>query len=221
MAQEAPYDLLVRVLQQIATDIIRFLPKIILVVIVLAVTILIVRVLNSVFRKILELVDLDGLFKKLTKTKLPFSLSNLIIALIDIGIFLIAIFGIANFYLEAKYMEVMREAFGYGARIASVIAVTIFTFMMFNLFMEKMLVYHRKAKTEVRMRGYVIFILLVIITTMIIDLTALSSSTKHHLVQGLSIGLGIAVGIFAVWFFFHDYIERFLSLKIRTQESNK
>jgi hypothetical protein len=61
------------------------------------------------------------------------------------------------------------------------------------------------------MRGYVIFLLLILVTMMVIDLTALSTSTKHALEQGLSIGLGIAVGLFALWFFFHEYIDKFLA----------
>ncbi len=63
------------------------------------------------------------------------------------------------------------------------------------------------------MRGYVVFLLLILITIMAIDLTALSPSTRHALESGLSVGLGIAVGVFAVWFFFHDYLDKFFKVK--------
>jgi len=58
------------------------------------------------------------------------------------------------------------------------------------------------------MRGYFLFLLLLIMTVMIVDLTSLSEPAKRALEQGLSIGVGIAIGVFAVWFFFHQYLDK-------------
>ena len=79
---------------------------------------------------------------------------------------------------------------------------------------------------ETRMRGYIVLILLILLTVMVIDLTSLSPSIKDSLARGMSTGLGIAIGVFAIWFFFHEYLDKLLENKIgsenkRTQNSKK
>ncbi|MCW3975245.1 MAG: hypothetical protein O2U61_03125 [Candidatus Bathyarchaeota archaeon] len=205
MVQEPIYDLFVDAMSEIVTDIATLLPKIILTIIVLIIAFLAIRLLNIFFKRLLELVNLDGIFKTLVKTELPFSLSNLIIILIDAGIILIAIFGLSNIFFDPSQMELIRGIFEYALRILSIIAVTILWFMMFDLLIERV-------STESRLRGYILFILLIIVTMMIVDLTALSQSTKSVMEQGLSIGLAITVGVFAIWFFFHDYLDKLIDL---------
>jgi len=205
MVQEPIYDLFVDAMSEIVTDIATLLPKIILTIIVLIIAFLAIRLLNIFFKRLLELVNLDDVFKTLVKTELPFSLSNLIIILIDAGIILIAIFGLSNIFFDPSQMELIRGIFEYALRILSIIAVTILWFMMFDLLIERV-------STESRLRGYILFILLIIVTMMIVDLTALSQSTKSVMEQGLSIGLAITVGVFAIWFFFHDYLDKLIDL---------
>lgn len=205
MVQEPIYDLFVDAMSEIVTDIATLLPRIILTIIILIIAFLAIRLLNIFFKRLLKLVNLDGIFKTLVKTELPFSLSNLIIILIDAGIILIAIFGLSNIFFDPSQMELIRGIFEYALRILSIIAVTILWFMMFDLLIERV-------RTDFRLRGYVLFILLIIVTMMIVDLTALSHSTKSVMEQGLSIGLGITVGVFAIWFFFHDYLDKLIGL---------
>jgi hypothetical protein len=204
--QGSLYDLFRQVLQQIATDLVTFLPRIVLAVIVLALTFVILKLLNKVLLRALKLVGFDELFRKLAQAELPFSINSLIVALADVGLILLALFGIADLFLEPQGTVLLREALGYGARVVSVIAAVIFTFVIFSVLIVRV-------RIESRMRGYVIFILLILITAMILDLTALSDSTKQALESGLSLGLGIAVGVFAVWFFFHDYLDKYLKIK--------
>jgi hypothetical protein len=204
--QGSLYDLFRQVLQQIATDLVTFLPRIVLAVIVLALTFAILKLLNKVLLRALKLVGFDELFRKLAQAELPFSINSLIVALADVGLILLALFGIADLFLEPQGTVLLREALGYGARVVSVIAAVIFTFVIFSVLIVRV-------RIESRMRGYVIFILLILITAMILDLTALSDSTKQALESGLSLGLGIAVGVFAVWFFFHDYLDKYLKIK--------
>ena len=103
-------------------------------------------------------------------------------------------------------MQFAGHALEYGARIFSVIAVTIITLVMFNAIVGKV-------RVETRMRGYFLFILAILLTVMVIDLTALSTTAKTALEQGLSMGIGMAVGIFAIWFFFHEYLDKLLGVK--------
>lgn len=198
-----PFNLFIKALQQIVEDIVVLFPKIILAIITFIIMIIIIKLSNKFFKTILKFTDLDEIFKKFMKFQLPFSLNKLTILLIDIGIVLIALFVIAGFILSPEQIELMKEVFNYIARIASVVFVTILAFIMFNTLIERVSI-------ESRMRGYIIFIILILITMMIIDLTAFSTVTKEALVNGLSIGLGIAIGVFAIWFFFHDYLDKFL-----------
>ncbi len=214
MTQGPIYELLIESLQQIVADIVALLPKIILTIIVLIISFLLIRLLNVFFRRLLRIVNLDGMFKKLVKAELPFSLSNLIIILIDIGILLIALFGLASIFFTPSQMDLIKNIFDYSSKILSIISVTILWFFMFNLLIERVSI-------ESRLRGYILFILLIIMTIMIVDLTALSQSTKNVMEQGLSIGLGIAIGVFSIWFFFHNYLDEFFGLRIVQKRKRK
>jgi uncharacterized membrane protein YccC len=55
---------------------------------------------------------------------------------------------------------------------------------------------------------------------MVIDLTSLSPSIKDSLARGMSTGLGIAIGVFAVWFFFHEYLDRLLNNKTEADKKH-
>jgi hypothetical protein len=207
---ESLYDFFVEALQQIVADIIVLLPNIILAIAIIGIATVAIKLINKLVSRILRLIDLDGLLKKLAKIKLPFGLSNLVILLIDLGIALIALFGIAYLFLGSQQIELLSELFLYGARFISIIIVIIFTLIVFEAIIDRV-------STETKMRGYVMFLLLVLITMMIIDLTALSESTKIAIQQGLGIGFGIAIGVFAIWFFFHDYFDK-LVLKGNSSE---
>ncbi|MGB6679908.1 MAG: hypothetical protein WBF08_01115, partial [Candidatus Bathyarchaeia archaeon] len=94
-----------------------------------------------------------------------------------------------------------------------IVGVTIFAFIMFNILINRMVV-------ETRMRGYIVLILLILLTVMVIDLTSLSPSIKDSLARGMSTGLGIAIGVFAIWFFFHEYLDRLLDNKIGSRKKD-
>jgi Mg2+/Co2+ transporter CorB len=47
-----------------------------------------------------------------------------------------------------------------------------------------------------------------LILAVLIDLTALSAETKSALDFGISIGMGLAIGAFAVWLFFSEHINK-------------
>jgi hypothetical protein len=203
MAQESLYQLLLKVLQQIATDLVTILPRILIAILVFVIAILIIKLLHRSLSKILDFVKLDETFKRVLRIELPFSLNGILVALVDLGIILIAMFGVASLFLAPEHLDLVREILGYGARIVSVVVITILTFLLFNALIDRM-------TSETRMRGYVTFIVLIITTMMVIDLTNLSNPTKSALENGLSIGLAVSIGVFAVWFFFHEYFDRLL-----------
>jgi hypothetical protein len=53
-----------------------------------------------------------------------------------------------------------------------------------------------------------------------VDVTALSDPIKNALTSGLAIGVGISIGVFAIWFFFHDYLDEMLKIKTTSTKEN-
>lgn len=200
------WELLSEAFRQIAQDMIFLLPKIFIALIIFVVSFLLIKVLNISLRKILSFAELDRTVKKLTGFSLPFSLNSLLIFLADLGVALIAIYSVANVFLEAQYIQMVTEGLHYGARVLSIIVIAIFLFSIFGVVIGRI-------RVESRLRGYIWFIILLLITAMLVDITALSETVKNALTTGLSLGVGLSIGIFAVWFFFHDYLDKLILSK--------
>ncbi len=177
------------------------MPKILIAVIILAVAVLAVKVLNLSFRKLLKIAKLDALFTQLSGFSMPFSLESLTVFLADLGIALISLYAIVGLFLGEQYLQLMNEGLYYAARIVSIVVIAIVLLAFFNTLIGRI-------RIETRLRSYAMFIVLLLITAMLIDITALSESVKHALITGLSIGVGISIGVFAIWFFFHNYLDK-------------
>lgn len=212
MTGETLWELLMETFRQIARDLTNFMPKIFIALVVLVIAILVIRLLNISLGRILKFAELDKLVKKLTGFSLPFTLNSLIIFLADLGIALIALYSILGLFLEAPHIQMVTEGLYYGARIISIIVIAIFLFSIFGVGISKI-------RVETRLRGYIWFIILMLVTAMLVDVTALSAPVKNALTTGLSIGIGISVGVFAIWFFFHDYLDKMF--KIKTEASSE
>ena len=137
------------------------------------------------------------------------SSNSLLILLADLGIALIALYSVIGLFLESQHIQMITEGLRYGARIVSIFVVAIFLFSVFGVAINKI-------RVETRLRGYIWFIILLLITAMLMDITALSEPVKNALITGLSVGVGISLGVFAIWFFFHDYLEKALKIKSDT-----
>jgi len=184
-----------------ASETVRLLPKVLIALIVIVMTFLVIKVLNIGFRRLLKLAKLDVMFKQFTGFTLPFSLDSLIIFLADLGIALIALHGLVNLFLGSQYLQLINDGIYYAARVASIVVIAILIFAIFNMLISRI-------KVESRLRSYAMLIVLLLITAMLIDITALSDQVKNALTLGLSIGVGIAIGVFATWFFFHEYLDK-------------
>jgi len=209
-----PWELLTEAFHQIAQEIIFVMPKIFVVLVIFTATFLVIKVLNIFLRKMLKFAELDRLVEKLAKISLPFSLSNLLIFLADLGVALISLYAVVNLFLEAQHVHLVTEALYYGARIISIVAIAIFLFSIFGVVISRI-------RVETRLRGYTLFIILLLVTAMLVDITALSEPVKNALITGLSIGVGVSVGVFAVWFFFHDYLDELILRKTTSEEKEK
>lgn len=191
-------------LQSISREIVLIIPKIILATLIIVVTYLSLRILGYVMKKLLGFADIDSLVRKYWGEELPFSFNKLIVFLVYIAVLLTSIYGIVTLFVTPEYMQAASSMIIYGTRILSVIVVALIFFTIFTLVIEKV-------RVESRLRGYIFFIITLLLTSMIIDVTTLSESVKESLYMGLSIGIGASLAVFAVWFFFHEYFERYLT----------
>jgi len=191
-------------LQLISREVVLLIPKIIIATLIIVVTYLSLRILSYIMKKLLGFANIDGLVKKYWGEMLPFSFNKLIVFLVYIAVLLASIYGIVTLFITPEYMQAVSSMIVYGTRIISVIVVALIFFTIFTLVIEKV-------RVESRLRGYIFFIVTLLLTSMIIDVTTLSESVKESLYMGLSIGIGASLAVFAIWFFFHEYIERYLT----------
>ncbi len=198
------------IFNQIASEIVNLIPKILITLVIILIAIVVIKVLNFSFRKLLGMAKIDEFFAKVTGISIPFSITNLLIYLADLGIILIALYSIVDICAGPKYTQMMTDILYYGARIASVIVITLIIFASFNLVV-------RRLRVETRLRGYMFFIVMLLVTAMLVDITALSDPVKSALIMGISIGVGISLGVFAIWFFFHEYFDKIFEKKAESQ----
>lgn len=201
MAEESILDLIRQICSQIAIETVRLIPKILIALVAIALTAILIKSLNFLFKKILKLAQFNKMFRKISGFSLPFSIDRLIIFLADLGVVMISLYAVTTLVAGDQYSQVMREGMYYGARVASVILLAVFLLAIFNALVGRI-------RVETRLRSYGTFIVLLLVTAMLIDMTALSEPVKSALTSGLSIGVGISIGVFAIWFFFHDSLER-------------
>lgn len=215
MVGENLLEPLIEILTQIANEILQLLPKILITLIVLALTVLAIKFLNFFLRKLLKLTKLNAIFEQLSGYSLPFSVDNLIIFFADLGVVLISLYAIVDLFLGPQYLDLMAEGLRYSARIVSIVAIAIILLTTFNVVISRV-------KVETGLRSYALFIVLLLIIAMLIDVTALSDPIKNALTTGLAIGVGISIGVFAIWFFFHDYLDKmFKTERVSTEETEK
>ncbi len=194
-------DTLRDVLSQVAAEAVQLLPRIFIALIILAIAFAVAKALNYGLRRVLKFTDIDELFTRVAGFTLPLKFDALIIFLTNLGIVLVAFYAVVNLFVEPQYLQIINDGFYYGARIISIVAISIILLAIFNMLIGRI-------RVENRLRSYAMLIVLLLITAMLVDLTALSDPVKQALTTGLSIGVGIAIGVFAFWFFFHPYIDR-------------
>lgn len=199
-------DLLKEFASKIMMEILDLFPKLMIAVITLIIAFLVLSFGGRGVRKLLAIANLDELINKYLGVKLPFSLNGVILALFYLGVVLALIYGLINLLFGGPYLNLANSIMLYGARIISIVFLVIILFTAFSSIIEKI-------RVESRMKGYLLFIITLLLTAMLIDVTALSEPVKQSLYMGLAVGIGASLAIFSVWFFFHEYLDKFLLKK--------
>jgi len=191
-------EILWKALQYSLRDLVSILPLILIALLVIAVYALVAIILTRLIRSILRLINIDELAKPLIKYRI--SLTNIIIILLNLGIGLLAVYSIALIMYPTQ-VEVITSIVSYIARVASVVFLIIFVFIMLETIIEKI-------RMEAKLRGFMFLIILFVTLALLLDITALSEEVKHALALGISIGIGLSIGVFSLWYFFHDLFEK-------------
>ena len=187
----------------LALELLGFLPKLIVAIIVIIVAFLIMRFVGGAIRRLLSLANIDELVTRYSKIRLPISINSVILVIFYIGVLLAALYALINIFLGEAYVEIANSLLIYGARVISVVVLAIILFAASSSVIEKI-------RVESRMKGYLFFIVMLLLTAMLIDVTALSEPVKQSLYMGLAIGIGASLAVFSIWFFFHEYLDKML-----------
>ena len=199
-------DILGEFIGVLARELIDLIPKLIIAVLIIVAGFLVLRILGSLVRKMLEFADMDGLIKKYAGIELPIPFNSIVMGLLYLGVALAIVFGLINVFLGEQFIELANSIIIYGARIISVVLITLILFTAFSAVIERI-------RIESRLKGYLLFIVMLLLTAMLIDITALSEPVKQSLYIGLSVGIGASLAVFAVWFFCHEYFDKLLERK--------
>lgn len=179
-------------------DLVNVVPSILLALVIIAIYIGLAILLNRIIRRVFKLFRVDELIKPLIR-QTPFSLTNLVVVLIDVGLAILALYSIV-LILFPEQVYTTTIIIYYAARVASVVFLILFVFIALEAVAERI-------RMEAKMRGFILFLLLFLSLVPILDITALSHEVKTALAWGVSIGIGLAIGVFATWFFFHEILE--------------
>ena len=175
-----------------------YLPKILFSIGILAVYVLITLVITKIVRKTIRFLKIDEIFKPFLKETI--SISDLIVFFVNLGLALLAIYTLTSILLP-EYLHTLTSIIEYVGRIVSIVFIIFFTFILLNSIVERV-------RMETKMKGFMLLMTLFITLILIIDVTAVSEEVKASLTWGISLGLGLAIGVFAAWYFFHEYLRK-------------
>ncbi len=174
-----------------------FLPKILFSIGILVIYVLIALAITKIIRKTVRILKLDEIFKPFLKETI--SISDLIVFFVNLGLALLAMYTLTSILLP-EYLHALTSIIEYVGRIISIVFIIFFTFILLNSIIERI-------KMETKMKGFMLLMTLFITLILIIDVTAISEEVKASLTWGISLGLGLAIGVFAAWYFFREYFK--------------
>ncbi len=195
-------------LAQIAQEAAVLAPKIFFTIIILIVIAVIARLTHKYMDRLLKAIEVDRLLEGLLGKTLPLSASRAILIAIDIGFIFLALLSIFNLLIPEEAREFVNSLMISIGKIAGVLIVAVIVIGFYGILVERI-------KIEAKLKSYLFFMSFLIVTALLIDIATLSSEVKAALVSGLSIGIGLSIALFALWFFFGDYLERLTLMKER------
>jgi len=127
------------------------------------------------------------------------NISDVIIGFINVGLALLAIYTLTSILLP-EYLHSLTLMIEYVGRVVGVIFAVFFTFILLNSMIERV-------KMEAKVKRFMFLTMLSITLILIVDVAAVSEEVKTSIAWGISLGLGLATGAFAAWYYFHECLS--------------
>ncbi len=179
-------------LERSIEDVARALPELLLAIAVAVIFFVVGLVLVRLIRKLLVMLRIEDAIRPYMKYGIP--INTIITVLVAVGLALLAIHAIA-LILCPEAISIVESASRYVGRIVSVAFLVIFTFIVIDAAVERI-------RMERGLRGFMTLLTFLITTILIIDIASLSTEVKQALAWGLSLGIGLSIGVFTAWYFF-------------------
>lgn len=175
-----------------------YLPKILFSIGIVVVYVLVALAITRITRKILKLTKIDNVFKSFFNGTI--NISDVVIGFINVGLALLAVYTLTSILLP-KYLHNLTLIIEYVGKIVGVVFAVFFAFILLNSMVERV-------KMEAKVKEFMFITTLSITLILIVDTTAVSEEVKASVAWGISLGLGLAIGAFAAWYYFHEYLGR-------------
>ena len=175
-----------------------YLPKILFSIGIAVVYVLVALAITRITRKILKLTKIDNVFKSFFNGTI--NISDVVIGFINVGLALLAVYTLTSILLP-KYLHNLTLIIEYVGKIVGVVFAVFFAFILLNSMVERV-------KMEAKVKEFMFITTLSITLILIVDTTAVSEEVKASVAWGISLGLGLAIGAFAAWYYFHEYLGR-------------
>ncbi len=184
-------------LRVVARELVEIAPKILITVFLLALMIVLSMIIVKFVNKVLRMLKVDDLLKPLIERyQIPFSLTTAIVVLLILGLAMLTLY-VITLSVFPQYLELVDNVIGIVSRLASVVFMILFVFISIFVVIERM-------RIERGLRGFMFLLAFLISLILIVDITSLSPELKHSLAWGLSLGIGLSIGVFTAWYFFGE-----------------
>lgn len=193
----------------IINDLVTLLPKIFLAAAIIALSFILVKLVNRTIRWLVTIGRFEEALREIIPEGTRLSLTTLFSILADVAIIIGASALILRLYVP-EGTQFYQEAVGYLARAGSVVILSLLAFVMVDAVVKSM-------RLEKKTERFFVMIFALIFVILLVDLAALSNEVKIALTAGLALGVGLLVGVFALWAFFGDYIEEITAIFRKTQ----
>ncbi len=194
-------QILENALKAVAQELVEIAPKVLITVFLLALMIVLSMVLVKFVKRILQMLKIDDLLKPfIERYQIPFSISTAIVALLVLGLAILTLY-VVTLSIFPQYLELVNSAIGVISRLASVVFMILFVFISIFVVVDRL-------RIERGLRGFMFLLAFLISLVLIVDITSLSPELKHSLAWGLSLGIGLSIGVFTAWYFFGEALMR-------------
>jgi len=193
-------EMLEEAFRLIGAELVYSIPRIVIASLAIATIIVVGIVLSRIVSRILTVAKIDELVRPyVEKYGIPFTPRSVINVLIIVGLALLALYSTVAI-AAPQYMEVATSATDYIARVVSVAVMLIIIVSTLSIVFDKI-------RLERGVKGFTFLITMMLALAVLVDITNLSPEVKNSIVWGLSLGIGLSIGVFTAWYFFEEVIK--------------